>query len=47
LLYSASDADIKTILEYFNITKLGNFEDDFNNPYLNGAKVPDNLPAMR
>lgn len=42
-----SDAEVNIILEYFNITKLGNFEDDSNNPYLSGAKVPDNLLEVK
>jgi len=42
-----SENDIKVILEYFNITKQGNFEDDLNNPYLSNAAVPENLAKIK
>jgi uncharacterized protein YyaL (SSP411 family) len=42
-----SKKNIKEILAYFNITEQGNFEDDLNNPYLSGAKVPDNLEKVK
>jgi len=41
------DKDIKTILEYFNITKKGNFEHKLNNPYVSDKTQPDNLRAVK
>ncbi len=37
----------KEILEYFNITKQGNFEKNQTNPYLNGKKAPDDLQKIK
>jgi len=42
-----SEQDIKVILAYFNITELGNFEDDLNNPFLSGAALPKNLEKIK
>ncbi len=35
------------ILEYFNISKQGNFEHQQNNPYLNGKNEPENLSQIK
>lgn len=35
------------ILDYFNITDVGNFEHNQNNPYLDGEKKPKNLKEIK
>ena len=37
----------KEILDYFNITKKGNFEEHQSNPYLDGKKEPKNLAKVK
>jgi len=40
-------ANSKEILDYFNITKKGNFEEHQTNPYLSGKKEPNNLEEIK
>ena len=39
--------EIKKILKYFHISKLGNFENNTTNPYIEGSKVPSNIKKIK
>ncbi len=46
-LENSGFSNAKEILDYFNITKLGNFENDQNNPYLTDKKAPKNIKQIK
>ncbi len=42
-----SQKEVKEILEYLNISKLGNFEDNKTNPYITSNEIPKNFEKAK